>query len=72
MSMPFVDRGLQKLVVPLVKIWLGIAQMCKCCDASEVVLVCIWIFRGSGSAMFVVLLGVGQPGNHAIGVMLPV
>ena len=33
--------------------------MFKCCDASEVVLVCIWIFRDSGSAKFVVLLGVG-------------
>ena len=36
------------------------------------VLVSIWIFRGSGSAKFVVLLGVGQPGNDALGVMLPV
>ena len=31
---------------------------------------CIWIFRSSGSAKFVVLLGVGQPGKDAIGVML--
>ena len=33
---------------------------------------CIWIFWGSGSAKFVVLLGVGLPGNDAVGVMLPV
>ena len=45
------------------EILIGIAQMCKCCDASVVVLVCISTFQGSGSAKFVVLLGVGQPGK---------
>ena len=44
--------------------------MCKCCDACEVVLVCIWIFRGSGSAKCVTLRGVGLLGSDAIGVML--
>ena len=44
--------------------------MCKCCDASEVVLVRIWMFQVSGSAKCVVLLGVGQPGKDAVSVML--
>ena len=49
---------------------LGMVQMCKCCDGSEVVQVRIWTFQVSGSAKCVVPHRVGQPGNDAISVML--
>ena len=72
MNMQCVVLGWLKWSAPSVRMVLGMVLMCKCFGGSEVVQVRIWTFQVSGSAKCVVLHGVGQPGNDAIGVMLSV